>query len=42
MLDAVTHPVCVRPNASLRAHAAQHEWPCVESEEVVSAVKGFL
>jgi len=31
LLRAVTHPVAVRPDARLRAHALQHGWPIVDA-----------
>jgi HAD superfamily hydrolase (TIGR01490 family) len=32
LLQAVTHPVAVRPDARLRAHALQHGWPIVDMD----------
>jgi phosphoserine phosphatase len=29
LLEKVTHPVAVDPDATLRAHAAQHGWPVI-------------
>ncbi len=33
LLERVTHPVAVDPDATLRAHAARHGWPIISLED---------
>jgi HAD superfamily hydrolase (TIGR01490 family) len=38
LLEAVSHPVAVMPDAGLRAHAQQHGWPVVDSLDAALAL----
>jgi len=42
LLQAVSHPVAVRPDARLRAHAGQQGWPVVEHPSAPAVPSGYF